>query len=185
MKNTITIVAFFILILNTGVVSASDASKSAAYNYWFELGLIGRSFSREFEGNGMVQKISVSKNNNIISIRNLDLNNGAGFLECAGRALLLSTCRGSTIEIMDQALLLGRRLDNKDLSFSIGVGRVDASYDEIPNKNYSIYGVALDMDWVLVESRWLGLSVNVSGNLNNKNTMLGAYFTFMLGKLMK
>lgn len=183
MKKNILIAAIFALLLNTVVASAAEASSSDGYHYWFEMGLFGGSLSHEFDGNGMVQKFSISKNGNIISVRNLYHDNGANLLVCVGRAIIMTSCRGSTIDMMDQALLVGKRLDNENLSFSIGVGRLDANYHDTPNKNYSVNGVALDMDWRFVEGRWLGLGINVSANINKKNSILGAYFTFLVGKL--
>ncbi|MEJ2650857.1 MAG: hypothetical protein P8173_03455 [Gammaproteobacteria bacterium] len=183
MKINILIAAIVVLLLNAGAAAASETSNSKGYHYWFELGLLGGSLSREFDGNGMVQKLSISKNRTILSLRNLYHNNGANLFKCVGRALILSSCRGPTIEFMDQALLVGRRLDNENLSFSVGLGRLDANYHETPTKNYSVNGIALDIDWRFVESRWIGLSVNVSGNINKKNSILGAYLTFIVGKL--
>jgi len=71
MKNYISALLFSMLLLNSGVASASNRSASEGYNYWIELGLVGRSFSHELDGNGMAVKLSLSKDRNIISFRNL------------------------------------------------------------------------------------------------------------------
>jgi hypothetical protein len=183
MKNYISVLIFSMLLLNAGIAAASETSNTKGYHYWFELGLFGGSVGREFGGNGMVQKFSVSKNRTIISVRNLYHDNGASQINCLVRVFVMSSCRGPTIEFMDQALLVGRRLENENLSFSVGVGRLDANYHNTPNKNYSVNGIALDMDWRFVESRWIGLGVNVSGNINNKNSILGVDFSVTVGKL--
>lgn len=183
MRNIILIAAMSVLLSDASTACASTASNSGGYHFSYSLGMFGRSYSREFSGNGMLQKFSLSKNGTVVSVRNLYHNNGTSGVNCFVRALLFATCREATIKFMDSALLVGRRFDDRNISFSLGVGRLDAHYVNTPANDYSVTGLALDFDWRFYQYNWFAVSANVSGNLNNKNPIVGAYLTLTFGNL--
>ncbi|MBL4607137.1 MAG: hypothetical protein JKY01_04835 [Pseudomonadales bacterium] len=183
MRNYYLIIITLMFLFKANIVSASDDFNLEDYTYWFELGLIGKSYSSDIDGNGTVSKISLSKRRNIISYRNLTHNNGANILNCIGHALILSTCDGPTIEHEEQALLIGRKFKNTNLSLSGGVGRVTRNNQAIPDDRYSVIGLAYDAGWRFNVNHYLGFSLNMSGNINKENSIGGVYFTGILGKL--
>lgn len=180
------VVLFVWLLLVPTIVQADESATNN--RWWLNVGFLGAFEGKNGSGAGGTGSVSVEHNGGIFTLRRSDYETGPTIWEQIGDCLtslffVCDTGGGGSVE--EWGLLYGKWFADGKVSLSAGISQLKGDDVGDNKEDFTTWGIPFEVNSAIAEGRYAGVGVSFLGNLNSKESFVGVFLTFQLGRLAR